>query len=213
MICTGAPRPGTRGATAAVQAEHLAAAGDDGAAAAYVRAAVENQHAYRLDRALAYAERALDTARQPEDLCDSLATLGDVQLAAGRTSDAIASFRRSIELANSNAANARAWLGWPHRSGSSIATMRPWRHLHARSLKWTRPMPGALRSCGPCAATCIFRAANSTCALPRMSARWSLPGERNPSKTWREHWVDWATRIIREADCVRRVSISGNASI
>jgi DNA-binding SARP family transcriptional activator len=99
------------GRDSGVQAEHLAAAGDDGAAAAYVRAAVENQQAYRLDRALAYAERALETARRPEDLCDALATLGDVQLAAGRTSDACASFRRSIELANSGATRARAWLG------------------------------------------------------------------------------------------------------
>ena len=99
------------GRDSGVYAEHLAAAGDEGAAAAYVRAAVENQHAYRLDRALTYAERALDTARRPEDMCDSLATLGDVHLAAGRTSDACAAFRRSIELANDNVARARAWLG------------------------------------------------------------------------------------------------------
>ena len=94
-----------------LQADHLAAAEDDGAATAYLRAALENQRAYRFDRAFAYAERAVETARQPGDHCDALATLGDVQLASGRTSDACSSFRRSIELAGTGAARARAWLG------------------------------------------------------------------------------------------------------
>ena len=94
-----------------LQADHLAAADDDGAATAYLRAALEDQRAYRFDRAFAYAERAVETARQPGDHCDALATLGDVQLASGRTSDACSSFRRSIELAGTGAARARAWLG------------------------------------------------------------------------------------------------------
>ncbi len=92
-------------------AEHLAAADDTGAAAAYVRAATENLHAYRLERALIYAERAVECARQPQDSGDSQATLGDVHLVAGRPSEAIDAFRSSIDLATTRAARARAWLG------------------------------------------------------------------------------------------------------
>jgi DNA-binding SARP family transcriptional activator/tetratricopeptide (TPR) repeat protein len=92
-------------------ADHLAAAEDDGAAAAYLRAALESKRAFRLDRALAYAERALETAREPGDRCDALAARGDIQLAQGRTSDACDSFRRSVELAGTGAARSRCWLG------------------------------------------------------------------------------------------------------
>ncbi len=92
-------------------AEHLAAADDAGAAAAYLHAAVDSLRAYRLDRALDYATLAAECARQPQDSCDAQATLGDVHLAAGRPSDASAAFRSAVELATTRAARARAWLG------------------------------------------------------------------------------------------------------
>ncbi len=92
-------------------AEHLAAADDAGAAAAYLHAAADDLRAYRLDRALDFAARAVECARQPVDSCDAQATLGDVHLAAGRPSEASAAFRSAIELATTRAARARAWLG------------------------------------------------------------------------------------------------------
>jgi len=92
-------------------AEHLAAADDTGAAAAYLRAATENLHAYRLELALTHAERAVECARQPHDRGDAQATLGDVHLVAGRPGEAIAAFRSAIEFATTRAARARAWLG------------------------------------------------------------------------------------------------------
>jgi tetratricopeptide (TPR) repeat protein len=96
---------------AGLQADHLAAADDSAAAAAYVRAAVESHGAYRVDRALSYAQRALETARESDVLCEALATRGDIELAAGRTSDACHSFRRCVELAGHGPMRARAWLG------------------------------------------------------------------------------------------------------
>jgi tetratricopeptide (TPR) repeat protein len=92
-------------------ADHLAAAGDAGAASAYLRAASQEQRAHRLERALHYALRARETAVHAADLFESCAVLGDVYLAKGRTDDAIAAYRESIDLAATGAARARAWLG------------------------------------------------------------------------------------------------------
>ena len=94
-----------------LHADHLAAAADPRAPAAYLRAAGEAMRAYRLDRARVHAERARETARQAGDLFDACATLGDVHLAMGRADEAVAAFRECIDLATSAAARARAWLG------------------------------------------------------------------------------------------------------
>lgn len=96
---------------AGLHADHLAAAGDPLAPAAYLRAAGAEMRSYRLDRALLHAGRARETARQSSDLLDACAMLGDVQLAMGRTDDAIASFRECVDLATNSAARARAWFG------------------------------------------------------------------------------------------------------
>jgi tetratricopeptide (TPR) repeat protein len=95
----------------ALQADHLAAAGDPASASVYLRAAVQEQRAHRLERALTYALRARETAVHAGDLFDSCVVLGDVYLAKGRTDDAITSYRESIDLAATGAARARAWLG------------------------------------------------------------------------------------------------------
>jgi DNA-binding SARP family transcriptional activator/tetratricopeptide (TPR) repeat protein len=92
-------------------AEHLAAADDAGAAAAFVRASAENLHAYRLDRALLYAERAVEYGRDPPASSDAHAALGDVHLAAGRTGEANTAFRRGFDVATTRAARARALFG------------------------------------------------------------------------------------------------------
>jgi tetratricopeptide (TPR) repeat protein len=94
-----------------LQADHLAAAGDAAAAAVYLKAAAQERQACRFDQALHHALRARETAVHANELCDACAALGEVYLARGRTDDAIAAFRESIDLAASGGARARAWLG------------------------------------------------------------------------------------------------------
>ena len=94
-----------------LEADHLAAAEDPAAPAAYLRAAVEEQRASRLDRALAHAQRSRDLARSAPDLCAAFARIGGVCLTRGRTDDAIAAYRESVDLASSSGERARGWLG------------------------------------------------------------------------------------------------------
>ena len=96
---------------AGLSADHLAAANDPAASAAYGRAAVEQLQSCRLERALVYAERCSELARDPKDHCAARATLGDVQFALGRASEACASYRGAIELAVDGEGRARGWLG------------------------------------------------------------------------------------------------------
>jgi DNA-binding SARP family transcriptional activator len=94
-----------------LEADHLAAAEDPTAPAAYLRAATDEQRASRLDRALAHAQRSRDLARAAPDLCAAFAKIGEVCLGRGRTDDAIAAFRESVDLASSSGERARGWLG------------------------------------------------------------------------------------------------------
>jgi DNA-binding SARP family transcriptional activator len=94
-----------------LEADHLAAAEDPSASAAYLRAAIVEQRASRFDRALAHAHRGRDLARAATDLCSAFATIGDICLKRGRTDDAVAAFRESIDLASSTGERARGWLG------------------------------------------------------------------------------------------------------
>jgi DNA-binding SARP family transcriptional activator len=96
---------------AGLEADHLAAADDPAAPAAYLRAAAEEQRASRLERALAHAQRSRDLARAAPDLCAAFARIGDICLTRGRTDDAIAAFRESVDLASSGGERARGWLG------------------------------------------------------------------------------------------------------
>jgi DNA-binding SARP family transcriptional activator len=96
---------------AGLEADHLAAADDPAAPTAYLRAAAEEQRASRLERALAHAQRSRDLARAAPDLCAAFARIGDICLARGRTDDAIAAFRESVDLASSGGERARGWLG------------------------------------------------------------------------------------------------------
>ncbi|HEX5648450.1 MAG TPA: AAA family ATPase [Steroidobacteraceae bacterium] len=96
---------------AGLSADHLAAAGDPAASAAYVRASSEQLQGCRLERALAYAERATELARDPKDHAAARATLGDVQLALGRAVEACSTYRNAIELAVDPESRARGWLG------------------------------------------------------------------------------------------------------
>jgi tetratricopeptide (TPR) repeat protein len=92
-------------------AEHLTAADDPMASAAQLRAATMEQRAHRLGRALVHAERALELARDGHERFGARALLGDVYLAKGRTEDAIAAFRGSIDMAATRDERVRALIG------------------------------------------------------------------------------------------------------
>ena len=100
-----------QGRSPGLEADHLAAAEDPSAPAAYLRAAIEEERASRLDRALAHAQRARELARAAPDLCAAFARIGGICLTRGRTDDAIAAFRESVDLASSTGERARGWLG------------------------------------------------------------------------------------------------------
>ncbi|HET9693566.1 MAG TPA: AAA family ATPase, partial [Steroidobacteraceae bacterium] len=96
---------------AGLGADHLAAAGDAAASAAYARAAGEQLQACRLERALVYAERACELAHDPAQHAAARATLGDVELGLGRAGQACDRYRNAIELAGDAEGRARGWLG------------------------------------------------------------------------------------------------------
>jgi DNA-binding SARP family transcriptional activator len=96
---------------AGLSADHLAAAGDPAASTAYVRAATEQLRGCRLERALAYAERAMELAREPKDHAAARVTVGDAQLALGRAVEACDTYRQAIELAVDAEGRAGGWLG------------------------------------------------------------------------------------------------------
>jgi DNA-binding SARP family transcriptional activator len=81
-----------------LRAGHLAEAGDASAARACVEAAAAEADSQRLDRALEYAKRACQLAREPAELCLACALLGELQTRAGHTHDAIATLREIIDL-------------------------------------------------------------------------------------------------------------------
>jgi DNA-binding SARP family transcriptional activator len=94
-----------------LQADHLAAAEDPAAAAAYLRAAVEERRASRLDRAFAHAERSRALARSAPEMFAAIAAMGELSLLRGRTDDAIAAWRECVDLAATGTERASAWLG------------------------------------------------------------------------------------------------------
>ncbi|MGH8197588.1 MAG: BTAD domain-containing putative transcriptional regulator [Steroidobacteraceae bacterium] len=86
------------GRDAGLRAGHLAEADDPGAARACLNAATAEAEAFRLDRALEFAEKACALAREPVDFCLARCLLGELQTRAGHTHDAIATLREVIDL-------------------------------------------------------------------------------------------------------------------
>jgi DNA-binding SARP family transcriptional activator len=93
-----------------VRAGHLAEAGDPAAARAFIEAAVAEADSLRLDRALEFAGRASQLAREPVDLCLARCVLGELQTRTGHTHDAIATLREVIDLRPDPLIEARARL-------------------------------------------------------------------------------------------------------
>lgn len=94
-----------------LRAGHLAQAGDPVAVSAYVEAAEAEAQAYRLERALEFAQHARRLAQEPAELCTVSCMLGELLTQTGHTHDAITVFREVIELATNAELAARAWLG------------------------------------------------------------------------------------------------------
>ena len=92
-------------------AEHLDAAGDPAAAAAYLRAAQAEAGQYRYERALALAERGLALADE-RPVKHGLACLrGDILRELGRTADSVDAFRQCVELADGARERCHAFIG------------------------------------------------------------------------------------------------------
>ena len=98
-------------ADGALYADHLAAADDERAAAAYFDAARAEQDALRFERALALAAKAAALAREPAMLHRTSTLLGELLLQLGRTHDALAAYREALDFAIDQAEHGQAWFG------------------------------------------------------------------------------------------------------
>ncbi len=87
------------GNEAALCADHLAAAGDERAASAYLDAAVGEQGGLRLERALALASKGASLARERALLYRSRLLLGELKLQSGLTHEALAAYREALDAA------------------------------------------------------------------------------------------------------------------
>lgn len=96
---------------AALYADHLAAADDDGAAAAYLEAAMTEQRALRFERALSLIIKAGALAREPLILHRTSLAFGELLLQVGRTHDALTAYREALDFAIDQAGNGYAWFG------------------------------------------------------------------------------------------------------
>ena len=96
---------------AGLSAGHLAEAGDPAAARAYLTAAGIEAEEFRLERALEFARRACDLAREPGDFGAARCLLGELLTRLGHAHDAIAMLREVVDLRASPELNARAWMG------------------------------------------------------------------------------------------------------
>jgi DNA-binding SARP family transcriptional activator len=99
------------GRDAGLRAGHLAEAGDIGAARACLDAAAAEADSLRLDRAVEFAQKACQLAREPADFSLARCVLGELQTRTGHTHDAIAVLREVIDLRPDALTEARAWLG------------------------------------------------------------------------------------------------------
>ncbi|MEP9399901.1 adenylate/guanylate cyclase domain-containing protein [Mesorhizobium sp. KR2-14] len=92
-------------------AEHLAAASDEGAAAAFLAAARDALAAHRKDSALALAERGVALAAQDAVRGDLLRLKGDMLRDLGRATEAIAAFEAASAIALTPADQCRSLIG------------------------------------------------------------------------------------------------------
>lgn len=94
-----------------LHAEHLERAGDEGAPRAFLAAAERLGEGYRLDQALALAERGAAIARTPEDVCALQLMRASVLLETGQAAEAVTACRTARDAAPDAIVRARAILG------------------------------------------------------------------------------------------------------
>ncbi|MGH8242498.1 MAG: BTAD domain-containing putative transcriptional regulator [Steroidobacteraceae bacterium] len=99
------------GRDAGLRAGHLAEVGDPAAARACLDASLVEAESFRLDRALEFAQKACNLAREPVDFCNARCLLGELLTRTGHTHDSIATFREVIDLRPDALLEARALLG------------------------------------------------------------------------------------------------------
>jgi len=95
----------------ALRADHLAAAEDERATAAYIDAALAEQAALRFERALGLVNKASALAREPVLLHKSSLLLGELLLQLGRTHDALTAYREALDFAIDQNGHGYAWMG------------------------------------------------------------------------------------------------------
>jgi tetratricopeptide (TPR) repeat protein len=95
----------------ALRADHLAAADDERATAAYIEASLAEQAALRFERALSLVNKASALAREPILLHKSSALLGELLLQLGRTHDALTAYREALDFAIDQNGHGCAWIG------------------------------------------------------------------------------------------------------
>jgi tetratricopeptide (TPR) repeat protein len=95
----------------ALYADHLAAADEEGAAAAYIDAAVAEQGSLRFERALALAGKASALAREPVMLHRTSLLVGELLLQLGRTHDALTAYREALDFAIDQNGYGHSWFG------------------------------------------------------------------------------------------------------
>ncbi len=95
----------------ALRADHLAAAEDERATAAYLDAALSEQAALRFERALGLVNKASALAREPTLLHRSSLLLGELLLQLGRTHDALTAYREALDFAIDQNGHGYAWIG------------------------------------------------------------------------------------------------------
>ncbi|HEY7641306.1 MAG TPA: BTAD domain-containing putative transcriptional regulator [Steroidobacteraceae bacterium] len=95
----------------ALRADHLAAAEDERATAAYIDASLAEQAALRFERALGLVNKASALAREPLLLHRSSMLLGELLLQLGRTHDALTAYREALDFAIDQSGHGHAWIG------------------------------------------------------------------------------------------------------
>jgi DNA-binding SARP family transcriptional activator len=95
----------------ALYADHLSAAQDEAAAAAYASAARAEQNALRYERALNLATKAAAVAHEPALLHQTSSLLGELLLQLGRTHDALTAYREALDFAVDPGGRGHAWFG------------------------------------------------------------------------------------------------------
>ena len=95
----------------ALHADHLAAADDDRAAAAYIDAARAEQAALRFERALGAGEQGKRARTRTHPAAQEQLLLGELLLQLGRTHDALTAYREALDFAIDQNGHGRAWFG------------------------------------------------------------------------------------------------------